>query len=74
MAVPALQLKVTLEEVNVEPGTGLTITAEPGAANAWQTEKSTATTSPKEAQCFIAASVIKLESNTPPKTNRTLRF
>ena len=29
MALPALQLKVTLEEVKVDPGTGLSITASP---------------------------------------------
>ena len=29
MALPALQLKVTLEEVNVDPGGGLSITAGP---------------------------------------------
>jgi len=29
VALPALQLKVTLEEVKVDPGTGLSITAGP---------------------------------------------
>jgi hypothetical protein len=52
VALPALQLKVTLEELKVDPGGGLSITAGPVVANARQAKKITA----KKARPFMATS------------------